>query len=230
MKHIYSLIFAIFIAITVLGACKDNTSRYAGQETLDKDASYAFGMSVGTELESMFASQIIPHVDEFIKGISDIMHGRETRFNIFEAMDILDKAFVVLMEDLSEEARREEDTFMAENARRPGVIVTSSGLQYEVITEGSGPRPTAANAVRAHYEGRLIDGQIFDSSYYRGEPWIFALDEVIPGWTEGIQLMTVGSQYIFYIPSELGYGASGVGPIPPFATLIFTVDLLEILN
>ena len=118
--------------------------------------------------------------------------------------------------------------FLEENGKREGVKTTASGLQYEVITEGDGAKPIETTKVTVHYEGTLIDGEIFDSSYESGEPVSFALNGVIPGWTEGLQLMTVGSTYKFYIPSSLGYGPRGTGPIPGNSVLIFKVELLEI--
>ena len=119
--------------------------------------------------------------------------------------------------------------YLDKNAKREGVKVTSSGLQYEVLEEGNGKSPSVTDIVRCHYEGRLIDGTVFDSSYKRGEPSEFALNQVIKGWTEGLQLMPVGSKYKLYIPYELGYGERGAGQsIPPYATLIFTVELLDI--
>jgi len=118
--------------------------------------------------------------------------------------------------------------FLEDNGKRDGVMTTPSGLQYEVITEGDGAKPIETTNVTVHYEGTLIDGEIFDSSYEGGEPVSFALNGVIPGWTEGLQLMTVGSTYKFYIPSSLGYGPRGTGPIPGNSVLIFKVELLEI--
>lgn len=120
--------------------------------------------------------------------------------------------------------------FLEENAKKEGVKVTPSGLQYEVVVEGDGPKPADANAeVEVHYQGSLIDGTVFDSSYKRGESITFFLNQVIAGWTEGVQLMPTGSKYIFYIPSELGYGQRGVpGVIPPSATLIFEVELIKV--
>ncbi len=120
--------------------------------------------------------------------------------------------------------------FLADNARQPGVTVTASGLQYRVITQGAGARPASGDSeVEVHYEGRLIDGTIFDSSYQRGESITFFLNQVIPGWTEGVQLMPTGSTYELYIPSNLGYGARGIpGVIPPGATLIFKVELIRV--
>ena len=127
------------------------------------------------------------------------------------------------------DTKAEGEKFLQENALRNEVKVTESGLQYEVLTVGKGPKPTAASTVKVHYEGTLIDGTVFDSSYQRGEPIEFPLSGVIKGWTEGLQLMPVGSKYKLYIPYELGYGERGAGQsIPPYATLIFTVELLEI--
>jgi FKBP-type peptidyl-prolyl cis-trans isomerase len=119
--------------------------------------------------------------------------------------------------------------FLAAHKGKPGVHTTASGLQYEIITEGTGPRPTAADTVAVHYEGRLIDGTVFDSSIARGQPAVFPLGQVIPGWTEGVQLMPVGSKYRFTIPPQLGYGESGAGGvIPPNAVLVFDIELLAV--
>lgn len=121
------------------------------------------------------------------------------------------------------------EQFLAHNAREKGVITTASGLQYKILTEGTGPRPAAEDVVQVHYEGRLRDGTVFDSSYQRGEPVAFPLSQVIPGWTEGVQLMPVGSKFHFWIPPELGYGAEGAGGvIPPNAVLEFDIELLAI--
>jgi FKBP-type peptidyl-prolyl cis-trans isomerase len=120
------------------------------------------------------------------------------------------------------------DDFLAENGKREGVKTTPSGLQYEVINEGDGPKPTLAQNVTVHYEGKLADGTVFDSSYDRGQPVTFPLKAVVPGWKEGLQLMPAGSTYMLYIPAEMGYGAKGSGPIPPNSTLIFKVELLDV--
>ncbi len=119
--------------------------------------------------------------------------------------------------------------FLEENAKKDGIQTTTSGLQYEVVREGTGPKPGAVSTVEVHYEGRLIDGRVFDSSYQRKQTISFPLNRVIPGWTEGLQLMSTGSKYRLYIPSELGYGARGAGgDIPPHAALIFDVELISI--
>ena len=129
----------------------------------------------------------------------------------------------------AEKAQTEGEAFLEENAKRPEVKTTASGLQYEVLVQGEGAKPTAESTVKVHYEGKLVNGEIFDSSYQRGEPIEFPLNGVIKGWTEGLQLMPVGSTYMLYIPYQLGYGERGAGgAIPPYATLIFKVELLEI--
>lgn len=132
-------------------------------------------------------------------------------------------------EKVAELNRQQGSAFLAENGAKEGVIVRPSGLQYKELRQGSGPKPTISDRVTVHYRGTLIDGTEFDSSYARGEPTTFALAGVIPGWTEGLQLMSVGSHYQFFVPSGLGYGLKGAGDqIGPNATLIFDVELLEI--
>ena len=127
-------------------------------------------------------------------------------------------------------AKAEGEKFLAENGKKEGVETLKSGLQYEVLREGNGKKPKATDQVKCHYEGTLINGQVFDSSYKRNEPAVFPLNQVIPGWTEGLQLMQEGAKYRFYIPYILAYGESGAGgSIPPFATLIFDVELLEVM-
>ena len=126
-------------------------------------------------------------------------------------------------------ARPADLAYLTSHKRKPGVHTTASGLQYEILTQGTGPKPTAADTVAVHYEGRLLDGTVFDSSIARGQPAVFPLANVIPGWTEGVPLMPVGSKYRFTIPPELGYGARGAGGvIPPNAVLVFDVELLGI--
>jgi FKBP-type peptidyl-prolyl cis-trans isomerase FklB len=124
--------------------------------------------------------------------------------------------------------KEEGEAFLLENATKEGVITTESGLQYEVIKMGKGKKPAATDRVKVHYHGTLIDGTVFDSSVERGEPITFGLNQVIAGWTEGVQLMPIGSKFRFYIPQELGYGAQNAGAIPPYSTLIFEVELLDI--
>ena len=225
------ILVILLVAMTIWGCKNSNSGSFAGEQNFDKDASYALGMSLGSGLkESLEMDGIIPDIDEFMKGFKDSLTGKETRFGELEAMEIVNSAFDDLTEKLTEEAMNSENAFMAENSRKSGVIVTPSGLQYEVVSETGGTKPAVSDVVLVHYEGKLIDGTVFDSSYERGFPAEFPVDAVIPGWTEGLQLMGVGSKYILYIPSEQGYGSRGIGPIPPHAALIFTVELLEILN
>ena len=177
------------------------------------------------------------NINDFADAISDLFQGRESKLTSRESQEILNRFFTE-MEALQQAeaaekgkaAKADGERFLAENGKRSGVVTTTSGLQYEVINEGSGPRPTAADTVRCHYEGTLIDGTVFDSSYRRNQPAEFGLRQVIAGWTEGVQLMKVGAKYKFYIPYNLGYGEHGAGnSIPPYAALIFTVELLAIV-
>lgn len=234
MKFKFCLIFAISAAALTFWSCKGGGSGSSAKEVnFDKDASYALGMSIGS---SLAMDGIVPNLDEFFKGIKDSVSGKEPRFDQNEAVAKIQSAYDAMMEKKEAEALEkgaEElekgNAFLAENSKKSGVITTSSGLQYEIITETSGPKPSATDFVQVHYEGRLIDGTVFDSSYQRGTPTEFPLNGVISGWTEGVQLMSVGSKFRFFIPSELGYGSRGGGPIPPNSVLIFEVELINIL-
>jgi len=228
MKHTF-LVICIAVGICALSGCKGKTgSGSSPEETISKDASYALGMNVGTSLK---ADNLYPNVEEFAQGMKDMLNGAEPRFTLEEAYQIFNEAFNSMAEERDIESRQTENDFLAENSKKPGINITGSGLQYEVITEGSGPKPTASDVVRVHYEGSLTNGTVFDSSYARGEPIEFSLGGVIPGWTEGLQLMNKGSTYRLYIPSDLGYGPQGAGPqIPPYSTLIFEVELIDIVK
>ena len=233
MKYKLLMILAVSIAAQAFWGCKKSGSPLEG-ENFDKDASYAFGMNIGSSLAD---DGIFPNLDEFFQGIKDGISGGKTRFDENEAIEKIRDAFNALNEEKEAEAMQKESEviqkgieFLAENSKKPGVTITSTGLQYEVITETNGAKPSASDVVRVHYEGRLIDGTVFDSSYEWGTPVEFPLNNVIPGWTEGLQLMGVGSKYKFYIPSELAYGSRGAGPIPPFSPIIFDVELLEIVK
>jgi FKBP-type peptidyl-prolyl cis-trans isomerase len=217
----------------VLAGCKgdgktESGSSSAGKETLEKDASYALGMDIGANMK---AGNFRPDLDEFVQGIRDSLDDKKTRFGEEEAGQILQQAFTAMMDKRNEDLKQAEVAFLAENSKKPGIIITGSGLQYEVINEGSGIKPGATDTVRVNYEGVLSDGTVFDSSYSRGEPAEFPLNGVITGWTEGIQLMGVGGKYRFYIPSDLAYGPQGAGQrIPPYSPLIFEVELLSIVQ
>jgi FKBP-type peptidyl-prolyl cis-trans isomerase FklB len=190
--------------------------------------SYAIGLGIGQNLLSMGAQGI--NVEDFAQAIADVLNRRETAISHTEARDIVNKYFTELEEKMNAENIEKGKNFLAENAKREGVTTLASGLQYEVIKEGNGKKPKATDKVKCHYEGTLIDGTLFDSSLKRGEPAVFGLNQVIKGWTEALQLMTEGSKWRLYLPSELAYGAQGAGEmIPPHSTLIFDVELIEVL-
>jgi len=227
------ILIILFAAIFIWGCNKkDSDSFKTTQGTLDGNTSYALGMYFGADLKDWIdSSGMNPNVDEFVKGFKDNLTGGKTRLSMEEVGELLDAAFTKLSEERNAGARQEENAFLAENARKPGVKITPSGLQYEIVKETTGKKPQENSTVLVHYEGRLADGTVFDSSYERETPWETEVNRVIPGWTEGIQLMSVGSKFIFYIPSQLAYGESGIqGVIPPFSTLIFSVELLDITN
>ena len=230
-------ILTLLLAVLILWSCKSKSGSPEEEENFSKDASYALGMSIGSSFkEGLKSDNIIPNYDEFFKGFKDGLFDKKKRFDSTEAMTIIEEAFNAITEKQNAEAEKKEIAFLAENSKKPGVKITSSGLQYEIINETNKKKPSITDTVRVHYEGKLADGNVFDSSYQYGEPVDLPLEAVIPGWSEGIQLMGLGSKYILYIPSNMGYGPSGMtNPytgtviVPPFATLIFTVELLEIL-
>ena len=190
--------------------------------------SYAIGLGIGQNLLSMGAKGIA--VDDFAQAIKDVLEGNQTAISHQEAREIVNKYFEELEAKMSAVAIEQGKAFLEENKKRPGIVTLPSGLQYEVINEGTGKKPKATDQVRCHYEGTLVDGTLFDSSIQRGEPAVFGVNQVIPGWVEALQLMPVGSKWQLYIPSELAYGTHGAGQsIGPNQTLIFDVELLAII-
>ena len=195
---------------------------------MDK-VSYALGLSLGQNMASSGVKTI--EFDDLVAGMKAIMNKEKPAISFEEAQEVLNKFFKELEAKVAGKAKEEGEAFLAENAKREGVIVTGSGLQYEVLTAAEGKKPKATDKVKVHYEGTLIDGTVFDSSYRRGEAISFGLNQVIAGWTEGVQLMSVGAKYNFFIPYNLAYGERGAGAqIPPYAALIFTVELVEIVK
>ena len=189
--------------------------------------SYALGMVIAHNLKGMGVSALDNAA--FAQAVSDVMGGATTTMSDAEAQRTVSEFMQKQQAEAGKAVREAGEKFLAENAEKPGVVVLPSGLQYTVITEGTGAKPKATDRVKCHYEGTLTNGQVFDSSYRRGEPAVFPLNGVIAGWTEGVQLMTEGAKYRFFIPYILGYGEGGAGAsIPPFATLIFDVELLEV--
>ena len=205
-----------------------------GLETEREQVSYMIGMDM--------AKSLVPLKDELdvevlAQAITDHFAGSPSKMTDEQSLQV-QEAFTAKLQARQEADRlaaaakglEEGAAFLAGNKDKPGVHTTESGLQYEVIREGNGPKPKATDVVRVHYTGTLLDGTTFDSSYDRGQPAEFGLDQVIPGWAEGVQLMPVGSKYRFWVPSELGYGEAGGGPIPPNATLTFEVELIEVVR
>ena len=227
MKQIFYTVITIVILFTSFSGCKEK-SKDPSDGSFGKDPSYALGMNIGSSLK---ADGLYLDWDEFLKGIKDILYGNETRFDMDRASEIFYEAYSANYEKRDAANRQEQTKFLEENSKKPSVTTTESGLQYEVITPGFGPQPAAQDVVRVHYRGTLVNGTEFDSSYSRGQPVEFPLDGVIMGWTEGLQLMNTGSKYRLVIPSELGYGSQDMSPqIPPNSTLIFEVELLDIVK
>ena len=199
---------------------------------MDK-VSYALGIGIGRQLSQMGAADL--NIDDFAQAIKDVIAG-DLKLGDAEAQQIVQEFFAKHEEKQKAEAaekgkaaKQDGEKFLAENGKKEGVITTASGLQYQVLHEGNGQSPKATDTVECHYEGTLIDGTKFDSSYDRGQTATFPLNQVIAGWTEGLQLMKEGGKYRFFIPYELGYGERGAGAsIPPFSTLVFDVELVSV--
>ena len=196
--------------------------------------SYALGLGISHQLSQMGAENL--NIDDFAQAIKDVIAGNEPKVSNTEAQTIVQEFFQKQEEKQRAAAaerfkgtREEGEKYLAENAKKDGVVTLPSGLQYQVLKEGNGRKPKATDTVKCHYEGMLVDGTMFDSSIQRGEPAEFPLNGVIRGWTEGLQLMQEGAKYRFFIPYHLGYGEQGAGAaIPPFAALIFDVELIEV--
>lgn len=197
--------------------------------------SYALGLGIGRQLSQMGATDL--NIDDFAQAIKDMLAGNEPKIADQEAQTIVTEFFQqqeakqrAAAAEKYKENKEKGEAWLAEKAMEEGVVSLPSGLMYQVLKEGNGKKPKATDKVKCHYEGMLIDGTMFDSSIQRGEPAVFPLNQVIAGWTEGLQLMTEGSKYRFFIPYSLGYGEHGAGAsIPPFSALIFDVELIEVL-
>ncbi len=190
--------------------------------------SYGLGMGIGQNLLSMGVDGM--NIEDFVKGVSDILAGNKPALSHAEAQQVVTEHFKKLAEAEYEAVKKAGEEFLAANAKKEGVVVLPSGLQYEVITEGTGKKPGATDKVECHYEGTLIDGTVFDSSIKRGEAATFGVNQVIKGWVEALQLMQEGAKWRLYIPYNLAYGERGAGEmIPPYSTLVFEVELIKIL-
>lgn len=230
----------VAVALLTLSACgKDEKAAKAPVlETEQAKQAYSLGVSAGRYLQSTIEEynkiSVDLNAELILRGVQDGIAGKSevSEEDIQQLLTALDETYRVAQTKLAEEAaaaaKAAGEAFLAENAKKEGVTVTESGLQYEVVQAAEGVKPTAEDTVKVHYTGTLTDGTVFDSSVERGEPIEFPLNRVIPGWTEGVQLMSVGSKFRFTIPSELAYGERDMGTIPPHSVLVFDVELLDV--
>ena len=201
---------------------------------MDK-VSYALGLGIGRQLQDLCGEDL--NINDFTQAVRDLLTGNHLAIDEIEGQQLVieflqrrDAERKSEQAKLGEAAKRTGEEYLEKNAARSGVTVLPSGLQYEVVREGTGRKPKATDSVKCHYEGTLVDGTVFDSSRRRGEPAVFPLNGVIRGWTEGLQLMQEGAVYRFFIPYNLAYGENGAGAsIPPYAALVFEVELIEVL-
>ena len=222
----------LLLSLAVLAGCQPAEPPAAEPvqlEGVEAQASYSLGYSIGADVGADFA----PDLDHeaFLTGMADALEGDERRLTEEEAQAALTELMSRRQAAAAEAANATLDAgaaFLAENGQREGVVTTDSGLQYEVLTAAEGPKPSATDRVTTHYHGTLIDGTVFDSSVARDQPATFALNQVIPGWTEALQLMSVGAKWRLYLPAELAYGPRATGAIPANSALIFEVELLAI--
>lgn len=197
--------------------------------------SYALGMSIAHNMMHSGVKDV--NVEDFAAGVKATLQGETPAVSFEEAGKILDTYFSELEAakaaeeaEIGEAMKKDGEEFLAENAKKPGVITLASGLQYKILKAGNGRKPGKTSQVRCHYEGTFTNGMVFDSSYKRGEPAVFGVNQVIAGWTEALQLMSEGSEWELYIPYNLAYGEAGAhGAIPPYSALIFKVELIEVL-
>jgi|SRR3989339_1471546 len=228
MKSFLVLFLALSFSFTGI-SCKKGSGTSSGElKTSGNRLSYALGIDIGNSLKDLKGEVDLP---SFYRGIEDVLNDKAPLLNPQQAMEIKKESFQRIQVEQSEKAKKSGDFFLEENKKKPGVVVTASGLQYIAERQGSGPKPTAADKVKVHYKGTLIDGKPFDSSYDRGQPVEFMVGGVIPGWSEALQLMPVGSKYRLFVPATLGYGERSPSPvIPPNSVLLFEVELLEIVK
>ena len=206
---------------------KYNPALEVPQLNFMEKVSYALGMSIANNIMASGVNGL--NVEEFVKAITTYMAGEEPAMTPAEAQQVLNGYFTKLQEEQTAALKAEGEAFLAQNAKNEGVVTLPSGLQYKVLKSGNGATPKASDSVECHYEGRLISGTVFDSSYQRGETATFGVTQVIAGWVEALQLMKEGDKWQLYIPYNLAYGERGAGAqIPPFATLIFDVELIKV--
>ena len=224
-----------FLSIAAIGCMSLGVVSVYGQQAADTGSlksrsdsvAYAFGASIAKDLKRTGIESLNGVL--LAQAVNDVLAGKEAIFDEAEERELIMEAITAAREKMDAPLKEKAHAFMENNKTKPGVVTTESGLQYEVIREGTGEKPTLTDTVTVHYKGQLSDGHVFDSSYDRGEPATFRLDRVIEGWQEGLQLMSQGAQYRLYIPYELGYGERGAGrDIPPYSALVFEVELISV--
>jgi FKBP-type peptidyl-prolyl cis-trans isomerase FkpA len=226
-------VFAIPFLMTACNSLPGTASKSVVLKTNSDSLSYALGLDIGKSIKDL---KVSVNLDAFGKGVEDVVKGKSQMIADEQATAIKQEFFMKAQQTKAIESQaqgekngKDGEAFLSENGKKPGIKTTASGLQYQVITAGTGPVPKATDKVKVHYVGTLMDGKEFDSSRKRGEPVVFQLDKVIPGWTEGLQLMKVGGKSKLFVPAKLAYGDRGAGPdIGPNTTLIFEVELLGI--
>lgn len=195
---------------------------------MDK-VSYALGLSIGNNFLNSGIKNL--QVEDFVKGLTDVLNEKQPEITYDEAKEVINEFFIKLQKEKMEINKKAGEEFLHINKGRAGVVELPSGLQYQVLKQGNGAKPKATDKVKCHYHGTLINGTVFDSSVQRGQPAVFGVNQVIPGWVEALQLMPVGSKWRLFIPSNLAYGEQGAGEmIEPNSTLIFDVELLDIVK
>ena len=195
---------------------------------MDK-VSYALGLSIGNNFQNSGIKEL--NIEDFVKGLSDVLNETQPAITYDEAKQVINEFFMKLQQEKMEINKKAGEEFLNINRHKAGVVELPSGLQYQVLQKGNGEKPKATDKVKCHYHGTLINGTVFDSSVQRGQPAVFGVSQVIPGWVEALQLMSVGSKWRLFIPSELAYGEQGAGDvIEPNSTLIFDVELLDIVK
>lgn len=240
MKSTLTLVCATLVAAAQLPAQNDSAKEPAATNAPMDKVSYFIGSQIGANIANNFKQQGVEvELDSFLQAMRDKFEGKPSKYTQ-EELEAAMKAFETVMQAKQAEMEKAQMAkagevkaagakFLAENGKREGVVTTASGLQYEVLKKSDGAKPAATDRVNVHYHGTLLSGKVFDSSVERGQPITFGVQEVIKGWTEALQLMTVGSKYKLFIPSELAYGDNGAGPdIGPGETLVFEVELLAI--
>ena len=219
--------FNILITSCLLILFSCNDTNYKSPETEIEKMSYSLGVNVATGVQSQGIKDI--DIDALSKAFNDVFEGNELDISEEDGLQILQDYFAKITEKQKTQATEDGIAYLSKNANKDGVITTESGLQYEILKEGEGKKPSANDQVTVHYHGTLIDGTVFDSSVDRGEPATFPVNGVIPGWVEALQLMNTGSKWKLTIPANLAYGERGAGGIiGPNTTLIFEVELIKI--